>query len=158
MSYITDEMYKQLISGGDKGLLKLIEEKHCNENKQEHANIYIGNRKLQYLITFDRETWNIKQADPEIIGMLKTNTNQLIGKYEDLKDKLDKKTTKAFIVFLKKINYDQDKCHDIDDIDNIEDMNDYTKSLLKDTKLLLFNKRNMCKQNTDDEDQIMIDT
>jgi hypothetical protein len=146
MSYLTDDEYKKIMLGGDKCLLKYIEVKHFNKQKKEHSNIYISNSKLHYLITFDGNDWNLKQADPDVIDMLKTTTNQLIGKYEDLKKKLDKKTKKAFVAFLKRINY-EDECHDIDDVEEIDDMSIYIKTLLKDTKLLLYNKRKLSDDN-----------
>jgi hypothetical protein len=147
MSYLTDDMCKKIMSKGETCLLDLIKEKHFNKNKSEHCNIYIGNRKLQYVITYDGNIWEISQADPLIIDILKTNTNYLVGKYEDLKNQLNAKTKKAFLTFLKKINY-EDGCHDIDDIDDVEDLNTYTKGLLKDTKLLLFNKKKISVNET----------
>ena len=54
------------------------------------------------------------------------------------------KTKKEFFNFLTKINYEFG-CHDIDDVDmdNPSDISPFIKNLLKNTKLLLYNKRKL---------------
>lgn len=142
MSYITDEMCKKIFAQGEDCLLHFIKEKHFNDNHPEHSNIYIGNWKSQLVVMFDGIDWILKFSEPEIIDMLKTSTEYLVGKYEDLKINLGKKIKKDFFSFLNKINYEFG-CHDIDDVDmdNSDDLSPFIKNLLKNTKLLLYNKR-----------------
>jgi hypothetical protein len=81
-----------------------------------------------------------------MLDMLKTSTDYLIGKYSTLRKELNKDTKKKFICFLKKINYEFG-CHDIDDVefDDINTTSEYIKNILKNTKLLLYNKRGLIK-------------
>jgi hypothetical protein len=144
MSYLSDEVCKQIMSKGDKCLLHFIEEKHFNKKNPENTNIYMKNWKDQLVFMFDGTDWQMKHADPQIVDMLKISTEFLIGKYKDLRKILDDKTKKAFFIFLKKINFEYG-CNDVDDLDldGMTDISEFMKTLLKESRLLLYNKRKM---------------
>jgi hypothetical protein len=144
MSYLTDDKIKQIMSTGDECVINMIKEKHFNNEKPEHSNICVSNIRSELMMIFDGKDWCLKISTPEILNLLKTNTDHIIGKYEELKKSLNKKTKKGMFGFLNKINYEFE-CHDIDDadIDEPGKISEYTRKLLKNTKLLLYNKRNM---------------
>jgi hypothetical protein len=147
MSYLTDEQCISIMDNGENCLLKLIEEKNFNKNKPEHNNIFIKNWKTKMVLMFDGEEWKMDKAETRIVDMMKGGTDFLLGKYQDIRDKMNKKTKEKFKVFLKHIEYDVG-CHDIDDLetDNLEVVSPFVKNLLDNCKLLLYNERKLGMQ------------
>jgi hypothetical protein len=130
LSYITDNISKEILKKGFSALPYLIEFAHFNEDKPEYHNIYKPNIKSDKVMAYDGDNWNL-HFEEEIMDKLKGWGCQYID--EKFKDLVDKKLiNEAAIKKLKRF------------IENRDD--EPQKTVLdNDIKLILYNKRNIVK-------------
>jgi hypothetical protein len=124
MSCITNQIYKKLFLSGSSSVVQLISDVHFNKHKPEHCNVYISNIRDKYVMIYDGEDWILKEQDNIITDLLETKKDYLIGKFEDLTEKLSSRTIKKFRRFLDR-----------------EDDDAVVNSIKQEIKLLLYNQR-----------------
>lgn len=129
MTFITDDMKKQILQSGIKGIHKYVELVHCNNNKPENKNIYISNRKNMNgsIMIFDGNNWNLCKDDK--IDQLREKGIEFIeDQYEDFQNRKDipQNIVKMAERFINKLD---------------EDKGIFRDKLSKDIKLILYNNR-----------------
>jgi hypothetical protein len=128
MSYITDNICKQILSKGFSSVPKLIEHVHFNKDKPEYHNVYIPNFKNSFAMVFDGGDWCLRDRD-DIIGQLKDDKTEFIsGKFAELLEAGE--LSEATIKKLKRFLAEKD-----------EDPAD--TNIKNDIKLILYNRRNL---------------
>jgi hypothetical protein len=128
MSYLTDNICKQILSKGFQSVPKLIEHLHFNKEKPEYHNVYIPNLRNDFAMVFDGDDWALRDRD-DVVTQLKDEKAEFIsGKFHELLEagELNEATIKKLKRFLKE--------KDEDPADSI---------LKNDIKMILYNKRNM---------------
>jgi uncharacterized C2H2 Zn-finger protein len=128
MSYITDNVCKQILSKGFNSVPKLIEQVHFNKDKPEYHNVYIPNFKNNFAMVFDGDDWGLRDRDTIIDQLNDEKTEFICGKFHELMEagELSESTIKKLKRFL-----------------NEKDEDPADTNLKNDIKLILYNKRNM---------------
>jgi hypothetical protein len=128
MSYITDNVCKQILSKGFQSVPKLIEQVHFNKDKPEYHNVYIPNFKNNFAMVFDGDDWGLRDRDSIIDQLDDEKTEFICGKFHELLEagELSASTIKKLKRFL-----------------NEKDEEPAGTNLKNDIKLILYNKRNM---------------
>lgn len=126
-THLTDKDYLSCIKDCNSCVKSLIEKVHFNEQKPENMNIYISNKKGNYIMIFKDNKWQIKDKKDQIDDLYNYNEVILENWYDEYKEKYPY-IIESFQTYLK--NKDED-----DVINNIKE----------EILLLLYNKRELIK-------------
>ena len=132
-SHLTDRDILKCLSHSNFCVPHLIEKVHFDINKPENHNVYISNLKNKYVMLYDGNQWNCKDRDEEICNLFDDNN-------EVIEHRLDEwiENGKKYPDAMRKFNrYIEKKDNDLV-VNKIKD----------EIKLLLFNKRDVVKNNT----------
>lgn len=130
LSHLTFKDFKSLFKRCNSCIQTFIELIHYNELKPENGNVYISNLRSGYAMVFDGENWNMADQNKTVSEMYDNKCELLLGKFADLKDRLDPMTLTKFGRFIDKYEDDEMK-----------------KMSEKEIKLVLYNKRNQIIKN-----------
>jgi uncharacterized C2H2 Zn-finger protein len=100
VSHITNDMYKQIFRRCKNSVPAYIKIKHFSSKKPENSNIYISDIKGHYAIMYSGEQWAIEDKQELLQNLYDINCDQLMNKYEDLKDELDEITVRKYNRFV----------------------------------------------------------
>lgn len=125
LSYIDDKTAKMILKKGYRSIPELIEYVHFNSDKPENHNIYIPNMRDVYVLTFDGKSWILVEREEVIKTLYDEKYYYLVEKFNELKSDLDNITVKKFTRF------------------SGDSGEDVTKLIMKEIKLLLYNKRDV---------------
>jgi hypothetical protein len=128
MSYITDNICKQILSKGFQSVPKLIEHIHFNKDKPEYHNVYISNFRNAMALAFNGENWDTLEMDGIIDQLKDEKTDYIIEKFNEMKEQ--GKLSAAAIKKMERFISEKDE-------DPAE------SNLKKDIKFMLYNKRKM---------------
>ena len=132
LSFINNDVVKNILNKGCKAIHELIQIVHFNPDKSEYHNIYLPNwRDKSNILVFDGFKWNLKNKD-EILNNLKNKGIEYIKKkYDefDINNNKDAKIIKKIKRFLD--SYDDDKKNNI---------------LKNDLLLILYNNRDLIEK------------
>jgi len=99
--YITDDDYKKIFVKGFKCVDEYIRMVHFNELHPENHNIYLGNMQKKTPYIFDKRDGWILTNDKDIIDdLFKNSCEELIEKYDEMKNKLSEKLKEKFDKFI----------------------------------------------------------
>jgi hypothetical protein len=128
LSYITDNVCKEILKKGFQSYPKLIEHMHFSEDKPEYHNVFISNLRTDKAMAYDGSNWNLQERD-DVFDTLRAMSYEFIdNKFKEFQEKGE--LSEATITKLKRFISERD------DEDKIATSND-------DIKMLLYNKRNI---------------
>lgn len=85
-SHLTDEDYLAAIKKGNLGIPHIIEQIHFNKKKKDNYNLYISNKKDNYIDIYDGNRWIKALCDETIYMMIEDNMNIIEDKIEYWKE------------------------------------------------------------------------
>ncbi len=106
ISYISKKSFKRILGSGFKSIPELIVKKHYNENFPENHNVYMSNFRSGYMMIYDGQVWNMKDAETVIDDMYDNNVKLLEEKFHEIKEIMSEKEIKKFERFLDKYEDD----------------------------------------------------
>lgn len=125
LSYISTQTCTNILQKGFQSVPHLIKHVHFNRDKPEHHNVYIPNMRGNYAMIFDGEQWSLKDKKQVIDQLYNDKEDFLVEKYKELERTLNEQTQRKFKRFMESSNDEE------------------VKSLKKDIKLILYNKRHI---------------
>ena len=84
LSYISDDLYKQILGRGLRSVEDFIEHSHFNRRHPENHNIYIANIKDEYLVLYDGDKWVITKRDEKLEDIIYAKSDFLCEKFKQL--------------------------------------------------------------------------
>lgn len=126
ISYITEEVYKQILNKGFESVPKFVEQIHFNKNKPENQNIYISNKQDKYAIIYDGNIWKLQYRDEILQQLYEYKMDILSNKFDELIGSLCEDTIKKFKRFLEYSEEDTT-----------------TNNIKKELRLILYNNKNI---------------
>lgn len=87
LDFITDKQYNKIFEKGCRALQSFVELVHCNQNRPENMNIYIGNFKDEYIRTYNGKDWDMEFKDDVLHNLFHTKRDFLESKYNSMKSK-----------------------------------------------------------------------
>ena len=85
-SHLTDMDYLTAIKKGNLGIPHIIEQLHFNTKKKDNYNVYISNKKKNYVDVFTGRKWIKEICDETLFMMIENNMNIIEDKIEFWKD------------------------------------------------------------------------
>jgi len=128
LSYISDDLYKQILGRGFKAVEEFIEHSHFNKRHPENHNIYIANLRDDLIIYYDGDKWLVAARDDLMEDIIYAKSDFLFNKFTQLKERMKNCDIVKFMRFM-------------DERDEIQTM----KRLKGDIKLQLYNNRDLPK-------------
>lgn len=129
LSYITDNICKQILNKGFRSVPVLIKYTHFNSNKPEQHNVYISNMRDSHAMIYDGKQWKLMDRTEAVDQLIHDGKYYLVEKFEELFEELDPVTIKKFNRF---VNQSED-----DEILN---------GLKRDIKYMLYNNKNITER------------
>jgi hypothetical protein len=126
LSYITNNICKQILNKGFRSVPVLIKYTHFNANKPEQHNVYISNMRDSHAMIYDGKQWKLMDRTEAVDQLIHDGKYYLVEKFEELFGELDPVTIKKFNRF---VNQSED-----DEILN---------GLKRDIKYMLYNNKNI---------------
>jgi hypothetical protein len=100
LSYISDDLYKQILSRGIRSIEQFIEHSHFNRKHPENHNIYIANIKDEYLVLYDGDKWAITKRDEKLEDIIYAKSDFLCEKFKQLSREMSARDAKKFENFI----------------------------------------------------------
>jgi hypothetical protein len=100
LSYIKDSDYLKLFESSHEAVLNLVKLIHFNKKQPHNANVYISNRKDNYVMVYNGTKWNVSMKNDTIDDIYDTKFNILDDKFDEIEDKIPEKSKKKFDRFL----------------------------------------------------------
>lgn len=102
MSYLSDDLYKQILGRGLRSVQELIEHMNFHPDHPENHNIYIANIRDEYLVIFDGNKWFITDKDEKMEDIIYAKSDHLEVKFHELKGDMDPRDVIKFEKFMAK--------------------------------------------------------
>jgi len=125
LSFITDEICKQIFNKGYQSIPNLIKYIHFNKNRPENHNVFIANMRDVNGMTYDGENWNLVHRNEIIESLFDDKHFYLHERYKELRNETKETARKKFDRFIK------------------DDSKYVTKDIKDNIKLLLYNNRHV---------------
>lgn len=100
LSYMTDDVYKQIIGRGFNSVEAFIEHANFHPDHPENHNIYIANIRDEYLVFFDGKKWYITDRDEKMEDIIYAKSDYLIVKFNELSHEMDPRDVAKFKKFM----------------------------------------------------------
>lgn len=102
LSYMTDDVFKQILGRGLRSVQEFIEHSNFHPDHPENHNIYIANIRDEYIVLFDGFKWSITDQDEKMEDIIYAKSDYLEVKFSELKDKMDPRDVLKFENFMKR--------------------------------------------------------
>jgi hypothetical protein len=126
LSYITDNICKQILNKGFRSVPVLIKYSHFNADKPEQHNVYISNMRDSHAMIYDGKQWKLMDRTEAVDQLIHDKKYYLVEKFEELFEELDPVTIKKFKRFI-----------------DFEDDDEILNGLKRDIKYMLYNNKNI---------------
>jgi len=126
LSHLTDQDYIYCLNRSNMCIPQLIKRIHFDPEKPENHNIYIGNIKNKYVMTYDGNKWNLQSQNETIEDLIDTNEFVLEQKLEEWVE-----NGKEYPDIMRKFNRYLEK----------KEKDDIVNAIKEEIKLILFNNR-----------------
>lgn len=129
LSYISDDIFKQIMGRGFGSIGEFIKHSHFCADHPENHNIYIANLKDKYIVFYDGDKWMVSKRDDMMEDIIYAKSDFLFSKFKELMHQMNPGDITRFMKYMR------------------ERDNDNTMDILKDDiKLQLYNNRKMPQQ------------
>lgn len=102
LSYMSDDVYKQILGRGLRAVQEFIEHSNFHPDHPENHNIYIANINDIYIVLFDGFKWSITDKDELMEDIIYLRSDYLIEKFSELKHEMDPRDVAKFEKFMKR--------------------------------------------------------
>ena len=119
LSYIPDKAIEDMMSHGLDSVILLVREVHYNDNKPEHYNVYISNKRSGDIIIYNGNKWVSKDKKEILERIYNAKGGYLQNKFTILESELSERTIKRFNTFIKKCDNAEIKKEKIKVINNM---------------------------------------
>lgn len=102
LSYMSDDLYKQILGRGLRSVQEFIEHSNFHPDHPENHNIYIANIRDEYLVLFDGKRWIITDRDEKMEDIIYAKSDHLDIKFNELKHEMDPRDVAKFQKFIEK--------------------------------------------------------
>lgn len=100
LSYISDDLYKQILGRGLRAVEEFIEHSHFNKRHPENHNLYVANIRDEYLVLYDGDKWIITKRDEKLEDIIYAKSDYLYEKFKQLYGTMDIYAIQRFQNFL----------------------------------------------------------
>ena len=100
LSYISDDLYKQILGRGLRAVEEFIEHSHFNKKHPENHNLYVANIRDEYLVLYDGDKWIITKRDEKLEDIIYAKSDYLYEKFKQLYGTMDTYAIQRFQNFL----------------------------------------------------------
>jgi hypothetical protein len=129
LSYISDDIFKQIMGRGFGSIGEFIMHSHFRADHPENHNIYIANLKDKYIVFYDGDKWMVSKRDDMMEDIIYAKSDLLFNKFKELRHQMNQVDINRFMKYMNE--RDDDKTMDI---------------LKDDVRLQLYNNRKMPQQ------------
>jgi len=84
LSYMSDDLYKQIMGRGFGAISEFIEHSHFNSKHPENHNIYIANLKNKYIVFYDGDKWMVSSRGDIMEDIIYAKSDFLFNKFKEL--------------------------------------------------------------------------
>jgi hypothetical protein len=119
LSHITGSVLDKLINGPGTMISKLTELIHFNDKKPENMNMYIPNRRANFIKTYVEDEWKLENKKEKLNDILKRNCGIIDDHYVQNKDKYSSFSKKNYTLVNDGIEKDDKKILK-DQLDSVE--------------------------------------
>lgn len=107
LSYISDDLFKQILGRGFRAVGALIEHSHFNKKHSENHNIYIANIRDEYIVIYDGDKWTINRRDEMMEDIIYAKSDFLYKKFKELVSQMNQDDIDRFMRFMNHRDDDQ---------------------------------------------------
>lgn len=100
LSYISDDLYKQILGRGLRAVEEFIEHSHFNKKHPENHNLYVANIRDEYLVLYDGDKWIITKRNEKLEDIIYAKSDYLYEKFKQLYGTMDIHAIQRFQNFL----------------------------------------------------------
>jgi hypothetical protein len=100
LSYISDDLYKQILGRGLRAVEEFIEHSHFNKKHPENHNLYVANIRDEYLVLYDGDKWIITKRNEKLEDIIYAKSDYLYEKFKQLYGTMDTHAIQRFQNFL----------------------------------------------------------
>lgn len=102
LSYMTDDLFKQILGRGMRSVQEYIEHSNFHEDHPENHNIFIANLHDKYIVIYDGKKWYICDRDEKMEDIIYAKSDHLEVKFNELKEGMDPRDVLKFENFMKR--------------------------------------------------------
>lgn len=102
LSYISDDVYKQILGRGIRSVEEFINHSNFHPDHPENHNIYIANIRDEYLVLYDGLKWSVTSRDELMEDIIYSRSDYLWGKFTELSADMDPRDVEKFKKFMSK--------------------------------------------------------
>jgi translation initiation factor 2 beta subunit (eIF-2beta)/eIF-5 len=110
LSFMTDDLCKQIMGRGFSAICELVEYTHFNPKHPENHNIYIANLKNKYIVYYDGDKWAVSNKDDIMEDIIYAKSDFLFNKFRELSPNMTQSDKDRFIKYMNE--HDTDKTLD----------------------------------------------
>jgi hypothetical protein len=107
LSYISDDLFKQILGRGFRAVSEFIEHSHFNKKHPENHNIYIANIRDEYIVIYDGDKWTINRRDEIMEDIIYAKSDLLYKKFKELVGQMNQSDIDRFMRFMHQRDDDQ---------------------------------------------------
>ena len=107
LSYISDDLFKQILGRGFRAVSEFIEHSHFNKKHPENHNIYIANIRDEYIVIYDGDKWTINRRDETMEDIIYAKSDFLYRKFKELVGQMNQQDIDRFMKFMHQRDDDQ---------------------------------------------------
>jgi uncharacterized C2H2 Zn-finger protein len=126
LSYISDDLYKQILGRGFMAVCEFVGHSHFNKEHPENHNIYMANMRDDFVVLYDGDKWTLNRKDETMEDIIYAKSDFLFNKFRELEYRMRPDEIERFMRFM-----------------NSRDAPDTMERLKDDLQLQLYNNRSL---------------
>jgi hypothetical protein len=100
LSYISDDLYKQILGRGFTAICEFIGHSHFNKEHPENHNIYISHIRDEFIVLYDGDKWTLNRKDETMEDIIYAKSDFLFNKFKELKHYMGQVEIEKFMRFM----------------------------------------------------------
>jgi len=107
LSYMTDDLYKQIMGRGFSAISEFIEYSHFNPKHPENHNVYIANLRNKYVVFYDGDKWMVSSRGDIMEDIIYAKSDLLFSKFRDLRHEMNQADIERFMRYINERDSDK---------------------------------------------------
>jgi len=107
LSYMTDDLYKQIMGRGFSAISEFIEHSHFNPKHPENHNVYIANLRNKYVVFYDGDKWMVSSRGDIMEDIIYAKSDFLFSKFKDLRHEMAQPDIDRFMRYMNERDNDK---------------------------------------------------
>jgi hypothetical protein len=100
LSYISDDLYKQILGRGFTAICEFVDHSHFNKAHPENHNIYLANMRDDFVVLYDGDKWTLNRKDETMEDIIYAKSDFLFNKFNELKHCMGQFEIERFMRFM----------------------------------------------------------